>query len=121
MYDLRRLQALIWRVGRRRLPLRAILVEAEIAQTSVRSLVVVPLQPDTHSVTGFGKAGEVLLPDALFLETAKEALDQTVLLGRGGREVLLAKPVECTGLTKAPTQEHQPVVAAQYRRLTRRS
>ena len=90
-YDLRRSQALVWRVGRRRLLLDAILVGAQVAQRLMCPLAVVPLQPGAYRTTGFGNAREVLLPDALLLEAPKEALDQPVLLGRVGRTVLLGQ------------------------------
>jgi hypothetical protein len=34
---------------------------------------------------GFGEAAEVVQPDTLLFETAEEALDETILLGRIGR------------------------------------
>ena len=42
---------------------------------------VVPFDPVSNGSAGFGEAGEVMLPDALFFEAAKEAFDETVLLG----------------------------------------
>lgn len=49
---------------------------------------VVSLQPCLHHQLRFLEAGEVLLPNALLLETAKEALEQPVLLRRVGRDVI---------------------------------
>lgn len=43
--------------------------------------------------TGSGEVGEVVLPNAFLLETAEEALDQTVLLGCVRGDELLLEPV----------------------------
>jgi hypothetical protein len=48
----------------------------------MRALGVVPVDPLSNQAPSFSEVGKVVLPDALFLETAKETLDETILLGR---------------------------------------
>jgi hypothetical protein len=55
-----------------------------------------------------------VLPDALFLEGAEEALDQAVLLGGVGRDELLAEAVVPAGGPEAAGLEDQPVVGADH-------
>src|SRR5262245_2896773 len=56
-----------------------------------------------------------MLPDAFLLEAAKEPFDHSVLLGRVRGDELLRQPVVATRRPKAPTLEHQPVVASDHR------
>ena len=48
----------------------------------MRSLGVVPLDPLSNGSAGFGEVAEVVLPNTLLLEIAKEALHDPVLLRR---------------------------------------
>jgi hypothetical protein len=59
---------------------------------------IVPFNPLSNG--GVGEAGEVMLPDALFFEAAKEAFDEAVLFGRVGRDELLVKTVIAAGGAK---------------------
>src|SRR5689334_22260913 len=80
----------------------------------MRAPLIVPADPPPHGATGLDEAGEALLPDALFLQTAEEALDHPVLLRRVRRDELLAQPVVATRGPKPPALEDQAVVAADY-------
>ena len=82
----------------------------------MRTLGVVPFDPLSNGAASFGEATEVVQPHALFLETSKEALDEAILLGRIGRNELLAQPVIAAGGAKAPALEDEAVIAANYRR-----
>ena len=48
------------------------------------TFAVVPFNPLSNGGAGFGEAGEVMLPNALFLKAAKEAFDEAVLFGGVG-------------------------------------
>jgi hypothetical protein len=50
----------------------------------MRTPGVVPFDPLSNGGASFGEAAEVVQPDALLFETAKEALDEAILLGRKG-------------------------------------
>ena len=63
----------------------------------------------------FGEAAEVMQPDALLLETPKEALDEAILLWRLRCNELLTQTVIATRGAKAPALEDESVVAANYR------
>src|SRR5258708_36345846 len=63
----------------------------------MRTPGVVPFDPLGNSSASFGEAAKVMQPDALFLETTKEALDEAILLWRIGRNELLAQPVIAAG------------------------
>ena len=76
---------------------------------------VVPLDPLSNGGASFGEAAEVVLPDALLFETAKEAFDEAVLLGGIGRNELLAQPVIAAGGAKAPALEDESIIAAHHR------
>jgi hypothetical protein len=56
------------------------------------------------------------LPDALLLQAAEEALDDSVLLRRVRRDELLAEPLVAACRPEAPALEDQPVVGADDRR-----
>ena len=60
---------------------RAKLPRAAIAEGLVGPFGGVPFDPVSNGGAGFAEAGEVMLPDALFFEAAKEAFDETVLFG----------------------------------------
>ena len=81
----------------------------------MRTPGVVPFDPLGNSSASFGEAAKVMQPDALFLETTKEALDEAILLWRIGRNELLAQPVIAAGGAKAPALEDEAVIAANYR------
>ena len=65
---------------------------------------------------GFGEAAEVMQPDTLLFETTKEALDETILLGRIRRNELLAQTIIAAGGTKAPALKDESIIAPNYRR-----
>jgi hypothetical protein len=69
----------------------------------------------------FAEAGEVMLPDALFFETAKKAFDEAVLLGCIRRNEFLAQTIIAAGGAKTPALKNQSIVAAHHRRLTLRT
>jgi hypothetical protein len=69
----------------------------------------------SNSGAGFGEAGEVMLPDALFFEAAKEAFDEAVLFGSVGRDELLVKTVIAAGGAKTPALKDESVIASDYR------
>src|ERR1700728_44443 len=81
----------------------------------MRTPGVVPFDPFSNGAASFGEAAEVVQPNALLFETSKEALDETILLGRIGRNELLAQPVIAAGGAKAPALEDESIVAAYYR------
>ena len=58
-----------------------------------------------------------MLPDALFLQGAEEALYQPVLLRRVGRREFLGEPVGLHRRRIVPTAENEAVVGAQGQRL----
>ena len=57
------------------------------------SLLVVVFDPAIDGLSGLRKAPEVMLPDALLLQIAEEALDHAVLLRRIGCDELLGEPI----------------------------
>ena len=76
----------------------------------MRTPGVVPFDPLSNGGASFGKAAEVMQPDALFLETTKEALDEAVLLWRIGCNELLAQPVIAASGAKTPALEDESIV-----------
>src|SRR5215831_7269298 len=87
---------------------------APIAQRLVRARVVVPVDPRPQLPPGVLVADEVVLPDALFLEAAEEALDDPVLLRRVGGDELLGQSVVATGRPEPPTLIDESVVGAEH-------
>ena len=81
----------------------------------MRPFGVVPFNPLSNGRPGFGEIAKVILPHAFFLETTKEALDETVLLGCIGRDEFLAQAVIAAGGTKTPTLKDEAIVAPNYR------
>ena len=81
----------------------------------MRTPGVVPFDPLSNGGASFGEAAEVVQPDALLFKTTKEALDEAILLGRIGRNELLAQPVIAASGAKAPALEDESVVSANYR------
>jgi hypothetical protein len=76
---------------------------------------VLPLDPLSDGGASFSEAGEVLEPDAILLETPKEALDEAILLGRiGCNEFLVQRVIGASG-AKAPALEDDAVIAANCR------
>ena len=53
------------------------------------ALVVIPLDPFGNYSLRFFKGPEIMLPDAFFLETSEESLDNSILLRRVRRYELL--------------------------------
>lgn len=78
----------------------------------MRTTRVVPLNPLPHGPSGLVEAPKAALPDAFFLEAAKEALNETVLLRRVGRDVFLLQPVIPAGLPETTTLKDQAIVAS---------
>ena len=81
----------------------------------MRAPGVVPLNPLSNGGASFGEAAEGMEPDALLLETTKEALDEAILLWCIGCNELLTQPVIAASGAKAPALEDEPVVAPNYR------
>src|SRR5271163_103436 len=97
---------------------RAELPRAAITEGLVRALGIIPMDPLSNGVARFGEGAEVVLPDAFFLETAKEAFDDAVLLRCIRCDERLSQTVIATGGTKASRLEDKTVVAAYHRRRT---
>lgn len=95
---------------------RAILARTEVAEGLVRPAVIVPADPVGYGASRLREAGKLMLPDTLFLETAKEPFDEPVLLRRVRRDELLGQPIVPTGLPELPTLKDQAIVTAQDRR-----
>jgi hypothetical protein len=72
---------------------------------------VVPVDPACHDMASLGEVGEVVLPNALLLQTTESAFDQAVLLGRIRGEVLLLEPVVSAGGTETATLKDEAIVA----------
>src|ERR1700733_13159442 len=87
----------------------------------MRTSGVIPFDPVGNSSTSFGEAAKIMQPDALFLETTKEALDEAVLLWRVGCNELLTQPVIAASGAKAPALEDESIVTAYYRSRTFRA
>ena len=68
---------------------------------------VVPANPLSEGGSGFGEVAKVVLPDALLLETAKEAFDNSILFGSVRRDELRAEPVVAAGSAKAAALKDQ--------------
>jgi len=81
----------------------------------VRTPGVVPFDPPGNGSARFGETAEVMQPDALLLETPKEALDEAILLWRVRYNELLTQTVIAARGAKAPALEDESVVAANYR------
>src|SRR5215472_3261087 len=94
---------------------------APIAQRLVRARLVVPVDPRPQLPPGLLVTDEVVLPDALFLETAEEALDDPVLLRCVGGDEFLGQSVVATGRPEPPTLIDESVVGADHRRGPRRA
>ena len=76
---------------------RAKLSWAAIAESLVRIAGVGPFGPLGNGGASFDEAGEVAQPDALLLEAAKKALDETIWPGRKGRDEFPAQPPIAAG------------------------
>ena len=74
--------------------------------------LVVPVDPVSNDPPRLLKRLEPVLSDTLVFQTAKEPLNQPILLRRIRRDELLLQPIVSTGLAKSPTLENQPVIAA---------
>ena len=91
-------------------------MRAQVAERLMGTALVVPADPLADRRARLDEALEVVLPDALLLELAEEALDHAVLLGRVGRDELLAQAVVAAGGAEAAGREDQAVVAPDDRR-----
>src|SRR5262249_17884466 len=76
----------------------------------------VPSDPPPHGAASFHEAREAVLPDALLLQAAEEALHDPVLLRGVGRDELLAEPVVPARGAEPTALEDEPVVRAYDRR-----
>jgi len=68
---------------------------------------VVPVEPGADDLPGLREALKLMLPDTLFFETAKEALDDPVLLGSVGRDEFLLQPIIAARAAEAPALKDQ--------------
>src|SRR5262245_38353324 len=73
--------------------LRPVLARAEVAESLMRTRLVVPSDPAAEGPPRLGKTREGVQPHALLLRAAEEALHDPVLLRRVGRDELLAQSV----------------------------
>ena len=71
-----------------------------VTESTVRALLVVPLDPVSNAPSRLLKRLKRVLPDTLFFETPKESFDQAILLGCVGRDEFLLQSVVATGLAK---------------------
>src|SRR5215469_16175015 len=78
------------------------------------TLAIIPFNPLGNGGTGLGKAGEVVLPDTLLLQAAKEAFDDAVLFRGIRSNKLLAQAVITAGGAKAPALKNQPVITSHH-------
>ena len=69
-----------------------------VAQCTVGPPLVIPGHPVPNDTPRFLKRLELVLPDTLFLETAKEPFDDPILLRRVRRDELLRQAVIPRGL-----------------------
>lgn len=76
------------------------------------SCFLVPLHPDVDPLSGLLEAAKLVLPDALFLEAAKESFNEPILLRGVWGNKFLGQAVVVTGSSKAATLENQAVVTA---------
>ncbi|GJL61322.1 MAG: hypothetical protein NPIRA03_41790 [Nitrospirales bacterium] len=65
------------------------------------SLLVVPSNPSIDPLLGFLEATQLMLPDALLLETSKKPFNEPILLRRVRGNTLLTQAIVSTGLSKA--------------------
>src|ERR1700722_10316554 len=79
---------------------------------------VIPFDPVSNSGAGIGEAGEVMLPDALLFEAAKEAFDEAVLFRCIRRNEFLAQTVITARGAKTPALKNQSIVRAHHWRRT---
>src|SRR5262245_47853736 len=82
----------------------------------MRTSLVVPSDPPPHGAASFHEAREAVLPDALLLQAADEALTGPGLLRGVGRDELLAEPVVLARSAEPTALEDEPVVRAHDRR-----
>ena len=75
---------------------------------------VVPFDPASNGGTGFGEAGEIMLPYTLFFEAAEKAFDETVLLGCIRRNEFLTQTIIAAGGTKTPALKNQSIIRAHH-------
>ena len=95
--------------------LRPILDRASIAQRLMRALFVVPPQPVPNDPPRLLERLKPMLPDTFLFETPKEPFNDPILFRRIRRDELLLQPIVSTGLSKSPTLDDQPIVAAEDR------
>lgn len=76
-----------------------------IPERLMRPPFVVPGDPGTDHPLRLGKTLERVLPHAFLFQTAKQALNQSVLLRCVGRDVFLVESIERTRFTEPPTLE----------------
>ena len=77
----------------------------------MRTLVVVPTNPTSDGSLRLLKGGVAVLPCALLLEASEEALNEAILFGRVGSDVLLSDAVVPTRCSELRALEDQAVVA----------
>ena len=95
--------------------MRSILDRASIAQRLIRALFVVPPQPVPNDPPRLLERLKPMLSDTFLFETPKEPFNDPILFRRIRRDELLLQPIVSTGLSKSPTLEDQPIVAAEDR------
>lgn len=82
----------------------------------MRPAMVVPVHPVPNDPPRLFEGLELMLPDTLLLETAKEPFNQPVLLRGIGRDEFLRQPIVPAGSSEPPALKDQPVIAPDRRR-----
>lgn len=75
--------------------------------------MIVPLRPIQNDPARLFKRLELMLPDAFFVETPKEPLNDPILLLRKRCEELLLQSIVTGSVATLTALEDQPVVAAE--------
>ena len=89
---------------------------APIAESLMGSLFVVPPDPTLQLLACLAETLEVVLPDTFFFQTAKESLDQPILLRRIGCDVFLLQPIKLASFSESTALKYQTIVTADDRR-----
>ena len=94
---------------------RSKLRRTTIPQRLVRPTGVVPDEPSSEALLRVCKIVKLMLPDTFLLETAEEAFDDAILLGRIRRDEFLGQPIIAARRPEPATLKDQPIVTANDR------
>ena len=81
----------------------------------MRTAGIIPLDPFGDRTPCFLKAGEIVLPNAFFLQAPEEAFNDAVLFRRVWRDELLRKLIVTACFTETSALEHKTVITADKR------